>query len=345
MTLFSTNDYLGLSAHPEVRAAAAEAAERWGLGPRGSALVCGYTEQHEALEAELALWKDAESALLFPTGFATNVAVLTALAGNAETAIFSDASNHASIIDGCRMAARSGAQVHVYRHCDLGHLDALLAASPARRRLIVTDTLFSMDGDLAPLAGLAELKERHGAWLVVDEAHATLILGERGGGAVERAGVGDAVDVHVGTLSKAFGCQGGFAACSRDVRTWLLNEGRPYVFSTALPLPVVAAARAALRVRRDEPGIVARLDRYVETLRRATGRDGVAPIVPVVLGTEERALAAFERLLEEGLFVPAIRPPTVPPGTSRLRVTLSAAHEPEDVETLVRGLQALGVPP
>lgn len=345
LALFSTNDYLGLSAHPRVREAAIEAVVRWGMGPRGSALVCGYTEEHEALESELAALKAAESALLFPTGFATNVAVLSALAGHDGTAVFSDALNHASIIDGCRMAARSGATLHVYRHRDLEHLETLLARSSARRRLVVTDSLFSMDGDLAPLRELVELKARYGAWLVVDEAHATLVLGQRGGGVAEAAGVEDAIDVHVGTLSKAFGAQGGFAACSRDVRRWLLNVGRPYVFSTALPIPVVAAARAALRVRRDEPERVERLRGHVRRVREvAAPRGEPTPIVPVRLGAERAALEASQRWLEQGLFVPAIRPPTVPPGTSRLRITLSAAHEDEDVDSLIRALESLAAP-
>ncbi|MDX1631811.1 MAG: 8-amino-7-oxononanoate synthase [Thermoanaerobaculia bacterium] len=341
LTLFSTNDYLGLSGHPRVREVVEGAVRRYGLGPRASALVCGHTREHRALEEELAELKETECALLFPTGFAANTAVLAALAGDREAAIFSDTLNHASIIDGCRMAARAGAELHVYRHGDVEHLARLLEGSDRPRKLIVTDSLFSMDGDLAPLVEIAEVKEAHGAWLVVDEAHATLVLGARGGGAAEALDVAEKVDVHVGTLSKAFGTQGGFVAGSRALRTWLLNMGRPFVFSTALPIPVVVAARAALRVRAGEPELVERLFRHLERFREGTGIPSDSPIVPVVLGTEEEALEAAERLFEEGLFVPAIRPPTVPVGTSRLRIALSAAHSEEEVERLIGAVNAL----
>lgn len=341
VTLFSTNDYLGLSGHPRVREAAAEAARREGLGPRASALVCGYTLEHRALEEELAELKGTDTALLFPTGFAANTAVLAALGGNRGSAVFSDALNHASIIDGCRMAARAGAELHVYRHGDVDHLSRLLDRSERPRKLIVTDSLFSMDGDLAPLVELVDLKAAHDAWLVVDEAHATLVLGARGGGAAEALDVTGGVDVHVGTLSKAFGAQGGFVAGSRELRSWLLNMGRPFVFSTALPIPVVAAARQALRVREEEPGLVDRLHAHLERFEDGTGIRADSPIVPVVLGGEDEALQAADALLGEGLFVPAIRPPTVPVGTSRLRITLSAAHREGEVEHLVDAVNAL----
>ncbi len=343
MVLFSTNDYLGLSQHPAVREAAAEAALRWGMGPRGSALVCGYTEQHEELEEALAELEQSEAVLLFPTGYAANSATLAALAGP-DLTIFSDALNHASIIDGCRLADRRGTQVVVYRHADLEDLAAKLEACQSPRRLIVSDSLFSMDGDFAPLRGLVELKERYGAWLLLDEAHATLVFGRRGAGVAELTGVGDRVEIKVGTLSKAFGAQGGFVACSRRLRRWLLNSGRPFVFSTALPLPTVAAAREALAVRQREPELASRVLDFAQRVAKALGQPTVSPIVPWQVGGESRALELASELGRRGFWVPAIRPPTVPVGTSRLRFTLSAAHTAEEVEQLAALLVGLRSP-
>jgi 8-amino-7-oxononanoate synthase len=342
VVVFAGNDYLGLSEHPRVREAAAVAARELGMGTRAAPLVCGHTDAHAALEEELAALAGSESALLFPSGWAANGGVLGAIAG-ADAALFSDELNHASLIDGCRLAARGGAQVNVYRHGDTAHLGALLAACERPRRLVVTDGVFSMDGDLAPLPALAELARRHGALLMVDEAHGTLVLGERGAGAAEALGVTDRVDLHVGTLSKAVGALGGFVACSRAMRALLLNAARPFVFSTALPLPVVAAARAALAVRRAEPALVDRLFAHARRVAEAISGGPLTPapatpILPVRMGDNETALAASAALLAEGLWVPAIRPPTVPPGTARLRVTVSAAHEAEEVERLAVAL-------
>jgi 8-amino-7-oxononanoate synthase len=338
LTLFSSNDYLGLSAHPEVRGTVAEAARLRGNGPRGSPLVCGYTESHRALERELAELKGTEEALLFPTGFAANLAVLSALGGDGVT-IFSDELNHASIIDGCRLARRRGAGLEVYPHADVEALDDRLAASGARRKLVVTDTVFSMDGDLAPLEELVAVKERHGAMLMVDEAHATLVFGETGAGVAEQVGVSDRIEIQMGTLSKAVGALGGFVATSGKMKSWVLNRGRAYVYSTAPPVPVAEGARAGLRVGREEPSIRRRLWARVDQLGRRLGRDLPSPVVPVVLGDERRALAAAGALLERGFHVVAIRPPTVPPGTSRLRIALSAGHAESDVEALADALE------
>ncbi|MFW5968872.1 MAG: aminotransferase class I/II-fold pyridoxal phosphate-dependent enzyme, partial [Persicimonas sp.] len=340
LTLFSSNDYLGLSHHERVRRAAAEASEEVGLGPRGSALVCGYTSHHRALEEELARLKGCEAALLCPTGFATNLAVLSSL-GDSQTAIFSDELNHASIIDGCRLARRRGATLEVYPHTDVDALADLLEASEAERKVIVTDAVFSMDGDLAPLEELARLKEEYEALLVVDEAHATLVFGEEGGGVAEHFGLEEAVDIHVGTLSKAVGAHGGFVATSARWRRWILNRGRAFVFSTAQPVPVVEAARAAVRTVRDEPSIRRNLWARVDQLGARLGRDLESPIVPIVLGEEARALEASRRLFERGFHVTAIRPPTVPKGTSRLRVALSAAHTGRDVRRLADAIEEL----
>ncbi len=333
--LFSSNDYLGLSHHPRVREAAAGAATGKGMGPRGAALICGYTAEHEALEADLANLAGTESALMFPSGFAANLGVMSALGADG-AAVYSDELNHASIIDGCRLAR---AEVHVFRHADVDHLDELLALSTASRRIVVTESVFSMDGDVAPLVRIAAVCERHGAILVVDESHATLVYGERGGGVAEAKGVADRVDVHIGTLSKAIGSQGGFVATSKRMREYLLNVARAYVFTTSPTLPVVAAARAAIRVAREEPDLRARLWERVGEFAAGLGLDVASPITPIVVGTEERAVAASRALLGRGLHVTAIRPPTVPVGSSRLRITLSAAHSQSDVAQLVTALR------
>ena len=325
---FASNDYLGLTAHPRVAAAAHAALDRWGTGSGASRLVTGARPVHAELEAELAAWKGAEAALVFPTGFAANLGVLATLAGPG-VLVCSDELNHASIIDGCRLAR---AEVRVYRHLDLDHLEELLrhASGPA---IVVSDSVFSMDGDAAPLRELAELCARWSALLVLDEAHA--VLGP------ETAAL-DCELVRVGTLSKALGSLGGFVAASREVIDLLVNEARPFIFTTAPAPAAAAAALAALRIVRSTEGaaLLARLRRHVEEV--APGNP--SPIVPVVLGDEARALAASAALLGEGIFVPAIRPPTVAPGTSRLRVALSAAHTPGDVARLTAGLRGLHVP-
>uniref|UniRef100_A0A1D2A4U9 Aminotransferase class I/classII large domain-containing protein n=2 Tax=Auxenochlorella protothecoides TaxID=3075 RepID=A0A1D2A4U9_AUXPR len=344
--LFSLNDYLGLSTHPQVCAAAASAALAVGSGPRSSALVGGYTTHHRELESDLATLAGTEECLLFPSGFAANCSVMAAVAGSPEVEVFSDELNHASLVDGLRLAKAAGARVQVYRHNDMAHLESLLQASPAKptsRRLVITDTLFSMDGDYAPLARLAELRRAHGFLLAVDEAHATLVCGDRGAGAAEAAGVEGSVDLHLGTLSKAVGCSGGFLACSRAWKALLVAKARGQVFSTAMPVPMAAAASAALRVAREEPELRRRLWRHVGVLSGALGVPSRSPILPVVVGAEARALRLADDLWRAGFHVPAIRPPTVPPGTSRLRISLSAAHSDADVVALVRALQGQGL--
>lgn len=338
LTLFSTNDYLGLSTHPEVREAIASAARAFGQGPRGSALICGYSSAHEALERELAALKRCQAALVFPTGYATNVATLTALA-SPQLAIFSDALNHASIIDGIGLAKRKGAAAHIYPHADMEALDGLLERCDRPLKLIVTDSVFSMDGDVAPLVSLAALKREHGALLMVDDAHGTLALGPGGQGAAALCGVSAEVDLHVGTLSKAVGASGGFLAASARWCQLVLNLGRPYVYSTALPLPVVEGARAALRVGTQDERLCARLWAHISRFEEVLGRRLESPIVPVILGEVERALVASRALLDAGFHVTAIRPPTVPEGSARLRVTLSAAHSQAEVEGLLAALE------
>lgn len=343
--LFSLNDYLGLSTHPRVRYAAAAAARSFGNGPRASALVAGYTVHHQELEIALSSLKHTQDALLFPSGFAANVAVMSCLAGSGDIDIFSDELNHASIIDGVRLAKRDGARLFTYRHADLDHLDQLLTSATAscksgHRRIVMTDSLFSMDGDIADLNGLVNLKKKHGFLLAVDEAHATLVCGPHGGGVTEAAGVCNDVDLHVGTLSKAFGASGGFVACSSSWKQFLINQGRTQVFSTSLPIPVVAAAHEALRTAEEEPWRRHHLWRLTYRLGRKLGVEATSPIIPVVIGSETAAVQASLHLLRKGFHVPAIRPPTVPVGTSRLRVSLSAGHSFQDVDELVEEMKA-----
>jgi 8-amino-7-oxononanoate synthase len=339
---FASNDYLGLSCHPAVVAAAHQALDRWGAGSGASRLVTGSRPIHADLEAALADWKGCPRAVVFPTGFAANLSVLSVFAP-AGASVFSDELNHASIIDGCR-AAR--ADVSVYRHNDVEHLEQLMKAS-TRRPIIVSDTIFSMDGDAADLAGLVEVAGRFGALLVLDEAHAVLgpelpvIPGEPG------------VDVlRVGTLSKTLGSLGGFVAGPSRFVELLVNRARPYIFTTAPSPADAAAALAALGIVRSPEGQARRarlselVGRVSGSIRASESRGGYpSPIVPVIIGDESRALAASDRLLAHGLWVPAIRPPTVPKGTSRLRVTLSSIHTDEQVDRLIAELAALEADP
>jgi 8-amino-7-oxononanoate synthase len=332
---FASNDYLGLTHHPRVIAAAHAALDRWGVGSGASRLIVGSRPVHAELEVELAAWKGTEAALLFPTGFAANLGVLATL-GGPDVTILSDELNHASIVDGARLAR---ADVRVYRHGDLDHLAKLLVDATATGRgpvIVVTDSAFSMDGDVVDVAALVDTCADHDALVVLDEAHA--VLGPRVD--LAAAAARGVTVVRVGTLSKALGSLGGFVAGPRRYVDLLRNRARPFIFTTA-PTPAdVAAALAAVRVVRSAEGeaLVARLRSHVERLRPGHP----TPIVPVVLGEEAAALAAADNLLAQGLLVPAIRPPTVPVGSSRLRVALSAAHTGEQVDRLVAALGTLG---
>jgi 8-amino-7-oxononanoate synthase len=322
---FASNDYLGLTNHPAVIAAGHDALDRWGAGSGSARLIVGSRPVHGALEDALADWKGEDAALLFPTGFAANLGVLSTLAGP-DALVISDELNHASIIDGCRLGR---GPVAVYRHADADHAAALVdtARADGRRPLVVTDTVFSMDGDVAPVDALAERCAAKGALLVLDEAHA--VLGPRPDL--------DGVDhLRVGTLSKTLGALGGFVAGPRPFVDLLVNRARPFIFTTASTPADAAAALAALTVLRSPEGdaLVACLRGHVERVRRGHP----SPIVPVLLGDEATAVAAADALLERGLLVPAIRPPTVAPGTSRLRIALSAAHTSEQVDRLVGAL-------
>ncbi|MFN8034917.1 MAG: 8-amino-7-oxononanoate synthase [Acidimicrobiia bacterium] len=324
---FASNDYLGLTQHPAVVAAAHEALDRWGSGSGSARLIVGSRPVHSELERELAGWKRTARAVLFPTGFAANLGVLTTFGGPG-TLIASDELNHASIIDGARLGR---ADVAVYPHRDVAALDAILADHRGTRAIVVSDTVFSMDGDLAPVDALAECCARHGALLVLDEAHAVL------GPDPDLTGV-DAL--RVGTLSKTLGSLGGFVATGNEFADLVVNRARPFIFTTASTPADTAAALAAVRVVRTGEGerLRARLRVHVERVRPGHP----SPIVPIVLGDEARTLAAADALLERGLLVPAIRPPTVAPGTARLRIALSAAHTDDQVDALVSALAELG---
>ncbi len=342
----ASNDYLGLAGDSRLADAATEALQQAGVGARASALVSGRTIWHERLENRLAEFEQTEAALLFPTGYAANLGTIAALVDR-EDSVFCDRLNHASLIDGCRL---SGARLHVVPHLDLETLNRELdKARERRRRLIVTDSVFSMDGDVAPLPELVELAERHDAMLLVDEAHGTGVLGPHGRGLAEHFGVESRRIVHVGTLSKALGCQGGFVTGPRTLIDWLWNKARPQVFSTAFPPAIAAAAMAAIGIVHREPERRDRLRHISQQLRRDLLEAGfdlpattvMTPIIPVILQDEQRTLAAAARLEEAGFLVAAIRPPTVPAGSSRLRISLHAQVTDEQLSQLIAALKTL----
>jgi 8-amino-7-oxononanoate synthase len=325
---FSSNNYLGLAGHPMLAAAADRAMAEHGFGSGASRLIVGNLAPHRALETTIARWKGTESALLFNSGYHANVGMVSALLGPDDVA-FSDELNHASLIDGCRL---SKARVEVYRHCDLDDLRRKLATS-GRRKLILTDSVFSMDGDRAPLAELVALARAHGALVAVDEAHAVGVLGEGGVGLC--AGLG--VDLQMGTLGKALGGFGAYVAASAPLVELLAHRARSFVFTTALPVPVVAAAAAAIDWLTTDEGRTARasLARNVERMARGTH------IIPIQIGDARRTMEVCERLLDAGIFAQGIRPPTVPLGTSRLRISLMATHTDEHVAALTAALEQI----
>ena len=326
--LLCSNNYLGLADHPRVREAAAEAAMRYGAGSGASRLISGNMTIHRRLEEALAAFKGAEACLLFGSGYLANSGVVSAIAREGDV-VFSDALNHASIIDGCRL---SRAETFVYDHCDVGHLEWGLRQAEGRGALIVTDGVFSMDGDVAPLRDIVDLAQRYDARVMVDEAHGTGCVGPGGRGLVAELGLEDEVDVIVGTLGKALGSYGAYVLCGEAMAKLLINTARTLIFSTALPPPSVAAAIAALELLREQPRRVEKLQRNSRVLREAlaesgiTVPDGQSPIVPLIVGEADAAVAASDRALEHGIFAPAIRPPTVPAGTSRLRLAVMASH-------------------
>ena len=327
--LLCSNNYLGLADHPRVREAAAEAAMRYGAGSGASRLISGNMTIHRRLEEALADFKGAEACLLFGSGYLANSGVVSALTREGDV-VFSDALNHASIIDGCRL---SRAETFVYDHCDVDHLEWGLREAEGRGALIVTDGVFSMDGDVAPLRDIVELAQRYDARVMVDEAHGTGCVGPGGRGLVAEQGLEQEVDVIVGTLGKALGSYGAYVLCEETMAKFLINTARTLIFSTALAPPSVAAAIAALDLLREQPRRVEKLQRNSRVLREALAEAGVGvddgqstPIVPLIVGDADAAVAASDRALERGIFAPAIRPPTVPEGTSRLRLAVMASH-------------------
>jgi 8-amino-7-oxononanoate synthase len=345
---FASNDYLDLATDLRLAAAAARAARRYGCGAGASPLVSGWLPPLRALERTLARWEGTEAALVTSSGYSANLTVLSSLAGH-EDAVFSDQFNHASLIDGCRL---SRATVQIYRHTDLEHLEQMLRlACRVRRRLIVSDSVFSMDGDLAPLAGLRELARRYDCLLVLDEAHATGVLGDKGRGLTDLLPAGaSGLDhfIKVGTLSKALGAQGGFICGPRRLIDYLVNHGRPYIYSTALAPPVAAAARRAVMLVEQEPerrqrllALAGQLIARLRDLGLVVSPTG-CQIVPVIVGEAAPAVGLADRLAESGLLVPAIRPPSVPLATARLRISLTAGHTQADVDQLVDALRQSG---
>ena len=333
----SSNNYLGLANHPALKEAAREALDRWGCGSGASRLISGNMTAHEELEQRIARFKGTEAALVFNSGYQANVGIIATLAEEGDV-VLSDQLNHASVIDGCRL---SRAAVAVYRHCDMDHLESLLEDAPAgARKLIVTESVFSMDGDVAPLREMVELAERHGAMVMVDEAHATGVRGPNGAGVVAELGLGDRVLVQMGTLGKALGAFGAYVAGSARLRELLINRARSFIFTTALPPVVTAMAAAAVELVEKEP------ERQCACSATPHGSGtacsgigctvaGSTQIIPVIVGEEQPCMDLAARLLESGFYVQGIRPPTVPPGTSRLRVTTMATHTAEQMEQAV----------
>ena len=338
VVLLCSNNYLGLADHPRVREAAADAAMRWGVGAGASRLVSGNMTIHRRLEEQIAAFKGSGRCVLFGSGYLANTGIVAALAGAGDV-VFSDELNHASLIDGCRLAR---AETFVYRHRDVDHLQWGLAKAAGRGSLIVTDGVFSMDGDVAPLTEIVELARRYDARLLVDEAHATGAFGPGGRGTVAAAGLDDEVDVVVGTLGKALGAYGAYACCDATMARYLVNTARTLIYSTALPPPVAAAAKAALELLAEQPRLVERLQRNAEVLRDELAARGVdtgsssTQVVPLVVGESQSALEASRHALDRGVFAQAIRPPTVADGTARLRLAVMASHTTSELRAAAR---------
>jgi 8-amino-7-oxononanoate synthase len=344
-----SNDYLGLASHPVLNDAVCTAMKHYGFGSGASRLVSGNVALHEDLEHRIARFKGTEAALLFNSGYAANTGVIPVLAGEGD-AIFSDRLNHASIVDGCRL---SKAKTFVYRHSDMDHLETLLQkACSANRKLIVTDGVFSMDGDLALLPELVSLSDKYDALLMVDDAHGTGVLGDHGKGIAEHFGLENRIPIHMGTLGKALGSFGAYVAGDRGLIQYLSNTARSFMFSTALPPAACAASIAALDILEQEPERRERLRNNRDRLASGLASLGISmgnsvtPILPIIIGDADQALKAAARLREEGVYAPAIRPPTVPANTSRIRTTVMATHNDTDIDFAIKvfaGLQSEGL--
>src|SRR5574341_12579 len=343
--LMASNDYLGLASHPRLKQATITATERFGVGAGASRLITGTMPPHQELEAGLAKFKGAEAALVFGSGYLANIGLIPALIGP-DGMILADRLCHASLIDGCRL---SGAEFRVFRHRDTVQLASLLARRPpGRKTLIVTDGVFSMDGDLAPLPEVLALAERYGAGVLVDDAHGTGVLGPQGRGTLEHFAVEGRLPFHMGTLSKALGASGGYVAGPESLIRYLVSTARSFIYTTAPPPGTAAAALAALHIIHTEPQRRARLwanrDRVYAGLRAMGYRlaESQTPIIPVLIGESDRALALADRLLEYGTYAPAIRPPTVPQGTSRIRTTVTSEHTAAQLDQVLATFRRAG---
>ncbi|RLB13810.1 MAG: 8-amino-7-oxononanoate synthase [Deltaproteobacteria bacterium] len=341
LLLFCTNDYLGLANHPRMKRAAAEAAQKWGTGSGASRLISGNISLYVALEKECASFKETESAVVFSSGYATNMGVISSLLG-ADDLILSDRLNHASIVDACRL---SKARVVAYPHGDVAAVEATLRSRDNKgKALVVTDGVFSMDGDLAPLPDLVKVCAEADALLLVDDAHGTGVLGPKGGGSLDHFGLRPRGIIQVGTFSKALGSLGGFVAATSLITEYLVNRARSLIYSTALPPAILAANREALCIVREDTSLRFRLRRLTHYLKKQMASLGLAipdqptPIFPVIIGNAQETVRISNSLIEKGIFVPPIRPPTVPEGQSRLRISLSALHQEQDIDRLVQAL-------
>ncbi|MGH7900465.1 MAG: 8-amino-7-oxononanoate synthase [Thermodesulfobacteriota bacterium] len=341
--LLSSNSYLGLSVDPKVKKAAQEAVEKYGTGSGGSRLVSGSTDLHRNLEERISKFKKTEAAILFSTGYLANVGTISSLVGPGDV-IYSDELNHASIIDGCRL---SKAEIKIYKHCDTDHLNHILSKDNLKsKKLIVTDTVFSMDGDLVPLPGIVELAEKYDCMLMIDEAHATGVLGKRGSGATEYFGVEDRVPIVMGTLSKAVGSLGGYIAGCQKLIDFVRNRVRSYIFDTSLPASSLAASLAAIDIIEFEPERRAHLWRLIKKFKSSLEKIGLtvlpsySAVIPVLIGDAKPALDFSLRLRENGVYTPAVRPPSVPPGKCRIRATLMAIHTEDHIERALGAFKA-----
>ena len=342
---FASNDYLGLAGNAEIAQALADGALRWGAGSGASHLVSGHLTPHDQLENEIAAFTGFERALTFSTGYLANLAVTPTLAGRGD-AVFADKLNHASLIDAMQLAKANGAEVQRYPHNDVAALERQLAASNAARKVIVTDAVFSMDGDLAPLPLIFELAERHDAWLVIDDAHGFGVLGRHGEGSLAHFNLPASPRILLMcTLGKAAGVGGAFVAGSATAIDYLLNKGRSYIFTTAAPPAIACALSKSLHIIRDGDALRANLMARIAQLREGLAGKPLLPsataIQPYIVGDNEAAVALSKALWERGLWVPAIRPPTVPKGTARLRISVSAAHTAGDIDHLLSALKEL----
>ena len=342
VVMLSSNNYLGLANHPRLKKASIDATLVYGTGSGASRLISGNMEIHQTLEKELALFKGTERALLFNSGYQANIGAISALAGEGDL-ILSDRLNHASIVDGCRL---SRAEVRIYEHLNMDSLERILKRSSRfKKRLILTDSVFSMDGDIAPLPDIVDLAEKYSALLMVDDAHGTGVLGEKGKGAIEHFGLWGKVAIQMGTLSKALGSFGAYIAGSRDLIDYLVNKARSFIYTTALPPSVCVSSLAALKILEEKPELVSQLKKNAVYFREGMNGlgysipDGETPIIPLILGNPDTTMGVAQSLFDEGVYVQGIRPPTVPDGTSRLRITMMATHTKKELDLSLRAFE------